>query len=174
MTATNKWLLMSESCGDSNRCTLPAPVHACPTYAFCGQSSYMTIFHWLPRSQNRPLRPEEVFTTKDRLAQPSSWVALFFLPCDSPRVGERGFGPMVTQLLQLTGPISPACDRYVQYLLTGDNPSVLNRHRWGLQPWRCRLATYHSPTFPIGCLHFLLMALPGLQFNQVPSTKPKC
>jgi hypothetical protein len=34
----------------------------------------------------------------------------------------------------LIGHISPACDRYVQYLLTGVNPSVLNRHRWGLQP----------------------------------------
>jgi hypothetical protein len=31
----------------------------------------------------------------------------------------------------LTGPISPTCDRYVQYLLTGANPSVLNRHRRG-------------------------------------------
>jgi hypothetical protein len=56
---------------------------------------------------------------------------------------------------RLTGPISPACDRYVQYLLAGVIPSVLNRHRWGLQPWRCRLATYHSPIFPISCLHFL-------------------
>jgi hypothetical protein len=43
---------------------------------------------------------------------------------------------------RLTGPISPACDRYVQYLLAGANRTVLNQHRWGLQPWRCRLATY--------------------------------
>jgi hypothetical protein len=35
---------------------------------------------------------------------------------------------------RLTGPISPVCDRYVQYLLTGVNPSVLNQHRRGLQP----------------------------------------
>jgi hypothetical protein len=35
----------------------------------------------------------------------------------------------------------PACDRYDQCLLTGANPSVLNRHRRGLQPWRCRLST---------------------------------
>jgi hypothetical protein len=33
---------------------------------------------------------------------------------------------------RLTGPISPACDRYVQYLLVGANPSILNRHRRGL------------------------------------------
>jgi hypothetical protein len=45
---------------------------------------------------------------------------------------------------RLIGFISPACDQYVQYLLTGGNPSVLNWHRWGLQPWRCRLSTSHS------------------------------
>jgi hypothetical protein len=58
------------------------------------------------------------------------------------------------QATRLLGLISPACDRYVQYLLAGANPSVLNRHRQGLQPWRCRFATYHSPTFPTGCLPF--------------------
>jgi hypothetical protein len=39
-----------------------------------------------------------------------------------------------------------ACHRYIQYLLAGVNLSVLNRHRQG--PWRCRLSTSHSPTFP--------------------------
>jgi hypothetical protein len=122
--------------------TLPTPVHARPAYAFYGQSPYVTTIHWLPQSRNRPLHLKEVLTTKDTLAQPSSWVTSFFLPCDSPGVGERCFSPMVTQLHQLTRPISPACDMYVQYLLAGANPSVLNRHRRGLQPWRCRLATY--------------------------------
>jgi hypothetical protein len=116
-------------------CTLPTLVNARPTYAFYGQSPYVTTFHWLPRS-------------KDRLTQPSSWVASFFLPCDNPRVGERGFGPIVTQLHQLTGPISPACDQYIQYLLTGVNPSVLNRHRRGLEPWSYQLATYPLPDLP--------------------------
>jgi hypothetical protein len=99
---------------------------------------------------------------------------LILSPCDNPGVEERGFSPTITQLLQLTGLISPACDRYVQYLLIGANPSVLNRHRWGLQLWRCRFATYHSPTFPTSCLHCPLMTPPGLPFNQVPSTKPNC
>jgi hypothetical protein len=128
--------------------TLPTPVHARPTYGFCGQSPYVITFHWLPRSRNRPLHPKKVLPTKDRLTRPSSWVASFLLPCDSPGVGERGFGPMVTQLHQLTGPISPACDRYVQYLLVGANRTVLNRHRRGLQPWRCRLITYPFSDLP--------------------------
>jgi hypothetical protein len=58
------------------------------------------------------------------------------------------------QATRFTGLISPACDRYIQYLLVGANSSVLNRHRRGLQPWRCRLATRHSPTFPTSNLHF--------------------
>jgi hypothetical protein len=113
-------------------CTLSTPVHTCPAYAFYGQSPYVTTFNWLPRRRNKPLHPKEVLATKDRLARSSSWVASFLLPCDSLGIGERSFGPMVTQLLQLTGPISPACDRYVQYLLARANPSVLNRHRKGL------------------------------------------
>jgi hypothetical protein len=78
------------------------------------------------------------------------------------------------QVTRLTGHISPTCDQYIQYLLTWANPSVLNRYRRGLQPWRCRLATYHSLTFPTSCLHFPLRAPSGLQFNQVLSTNPKC
>jgi hypothetical protein len=53
-------------------------------------------------------------------------------PHDSHGVRERGFGQVVTELHQLTGPITPACDRYVQYLLVGTNPSDINRHRRGL------------------------------------------
>jgi hypothetical protein len=127
---------------------LPTPVHARSAYASCRQSPYVTTFHWLPRSRNKPLHPEEVLATKDRLTQPSSWVASLLFPCGSPGVGERSFGLMVTQLPQLTRLISPACDRYVQYLVTGANPSVHNRHSRGLQSWRCRLATYPFPDLP--------------------------
>jgi hypothetical protein len=73
-----------------------------------------------------PLHPGDNLATEDRLTRPLSWVTLFSLPHDSLRVGERGFGQVVTQLHQLTGPITLACDRYVQYLLAGANPLVLN------------------------------------------------
>jgi hypothetical protein len=63
-----------------------------------------------------------------------------------------GFGEKISFYWQLatrlTRSISSTCDQYVQYLLIGANPSVLNRHRRELQPWRCRLSTSHSPTFP--------------------------
>jgi hypothetical protein len=73
----------------------------------------------VPTRPKHALHPKEVLPTEDRLARPSPWVTSFFLPHDSLGVGERDFGQMVTQLHQLTGPISPACDRYVQYLLAG-------------------------------------------------------
>jgi hypothetical protein len=79
------------------------------------------------------LHLKEVLATKDRLTRPSSQATLFFLPYDSPGVGERVFSQVVTQLHQFTRPISSAYDRYIQYLLTGINPSVLNQHRRGLQ-----------------------------------------
>jgi hypothetical protein len=76
-----------------------------------------------------PLHLEEVLVTKDRLAWSSSQLTPFFLPHDSLGVGERGSGQVVTQLHQLIGSIILACDWYIQYLFTGANPSVLNRHR---------------------------------------------
>jgi hypothetical protein len=107
-----------------------------------------------PQGWNMPLHPEEVLAINDRLARPSPWVISLFLPHDSLGAPERGFDQVVTQLHHLTGPITPACDQYVQYLLTGANPSVLNRYRRGLQPWRCRLSTNYSPTFPTDGLYF--------------------
>jgi hypothetical protein len=40
--------------------------------------------------------------------------------------------PVGDQLLGLLAHKHQACDRYVQYLLAGTNPSVLNRHNRGL------------------------------------------
>jgi hypothetical protein len=88
-----------------------------------------------------PLHPGEVLATEDRLARPSSWVTSFLLPHDSLRVGERDFSQVVTQLYQLTGHISPACDRYVKYLLTGTNLPVLNGHRRVLPHRNLEIAT---------------------------------
>jgi hypothetical protein len=89
--------------------------------------------------------------TEDRLAQPSSWVTSFPLPHDNLGVGQKGFGQVVTQIHQITGPISPACDRYVQYLLTGTNSSILNRHRRALPHRNLRITITLSPPFPSKC-----------------------
>jgi hypothetical protein len=98
-----------------------------------------------------PLHPREVLATEDRLVQPSSWVTSFPLPHDNLGVKEKCFDQVATQLHQLTGHISPACDRYIRYLLTGTNPSVLNRHWWGLPHRNLKIATTLSSPFPSEC-----------------------
>jgi hypothetical protein len=70
------------------------------------------------------------------------------------------------QATRFIGPISPACDRYVQYLLMGANRTVFNQHRLGYNLEGANLPHTHSPTFPTGCLPFPLVAPPGLHFNQ--------
>jgi hypothetical protein len=55
------------------------------------------------------------------------------------------------QATRLSEPISPTRDRYIQYLLTGTNPSVLNRHRWGLPHRNLRIKTTLFPPFPSEC-----------------------
>jgi hypothetical protein len=152
-------ILISESRGDLNRCT---PCRGKPDQHATRFPRLIRVWSWTihllwstyatfpksPQNRNRPLHPEEVLANKDRLARPSPWVTSFFHPHDNLGVWERDFGQVVTQVHQLTGPITPLCDRYVQYLLAGVNPSVLNWHSQGLQPWRCRLPTHHSLTFP--------------------------
>jgi hypothetical protein len=130
-------VLISESRGDSNRytpCRGKSDSHAT---RFSMLDSHMVPNHTSPvvhvgnlslvptRMKHAPT-PGEVMAIKDRLSQLSSWVTSFPHPRDSLGLGEIGFGQVVIQLHQLTGPITPACDRYVQYLLVGANPSVLN------------------------------------------------
>jgi hypothetical protein len=168
MIVTNKRLLVSESWGDSNQCTpyrenptntphtLPTPVHVRSAYTSCGWSPYGATFHESSTKLSRPTAPEKKGSWHN--PQRASWSIRRSVPSFSPELANEVVGakPSIYQrpATRLTKPISPTYDRYVQYLLTGANPLVLNRHRRGLQPWRCRLPTYHSPTFPTSCLPF--------------------
>jgi hypothetical protein len=75
---------------------------------------------------------------------------------------------------RFTGPISPACDWYVQYLLMGPTEWSLTDPSEGYNLGGADLPHTHSPTFPTSCLPFSLVAPPGLYFNQVSLIKPKC
>jgi hypothetical protein len=146
MAATNKRLLISESRGDSNRCT--------PYTKKSDQhiTLFMLDLHRVPDPTSHvvhvgnlslvPTRTKEAPTPGRSLGNrrhtgPAVVLGHLIplphdsipLPHDSLGVGERSFNQVVTQPHQLTGSISPSCDRYVQYLLTGTNPSILNRHR---------------------------------------------
>jgi hypothetical protein len=188
MTFTNKRLLISESHGDSNRYTpcrgkpdqhdiyaSHASPHM-PGVCFLWPVPVRGNLSWaINRVEQGHCSWEKGLPTQStarRLTDP--WVRTSFSPKSTNEAVRAKPSIYRLQATRLTGPISPACDRYVQHLLAGANPSILNQHRWGLQPCRCRLAIYHSLTFPTSYLHFPLRAPPGLQFNQVPSTKPKC
>jgi hypothetical protein len=188
MTVTNKRLLISESHDDSNRCT---PCRGKPDqHETCFPRSVHVWFKTIRISRGPHIatlrevvnRVEQghCYREKGLLVQSTArqlidlWVHTHFLSLANQWSSRGKVKHLLTMATRLTGPISPACDRYVQYLLAGTNPSILNQHRQGLQSWRCRLATYHSLTFPISCLHFPLSVPPGLQFNQVSTTKSKC
>jgi hypothetical protein len=172
MTATNKRLLIFESHGNSNQCTpcrgkpdqhvirFPRSVHVYSTTIHISRGPYIATFHavinrfeqihctreeWLP-TQSTTHRSSDPWVRTQLLSHNSQWSS-----------GEKSnfYWQPTTRLI---GPISPACDRYVQYLLAGANWTVLNRHKRMLQPWRCRLVTYPlsdlpnqlSPLFPSG------------------------
>jgi hypothetical protein len=157
MTATNKRFLISGSRGDLNWCT---PCREKPdqhdTYA--SHSSPRTpdvcFLRAVPIRDNlslAPMKSKQAPTPGRSLGyqrQTGPAVVLGDLispPMQQPWSRGEKFRPNGIQLHQLTGLITPACDRYVQYLLTGANRTILNRHRQKLQPWRCRLATYPLP-----------------------------
>jgi hypothetical protein len=62
-------------------------------------------FRVVPTRSKQAPTPEEILATIDRLVRPSPWVTSSFFPHDRLSIGERGFGQVVTQLHQLTGPI---------------------------------------------------------------------
>jgi hypothetical protein len=144
------------------------PVHVRPVYASYGWSSYVATFRETPTDLDRYhcSREKELPTqsTTHRLTDPLVHTQLL----SRASQWSRGRKPSSCRwpTTRFIRPISPACDRYVQYLLTRANPSVLNRHRQRLQHWRCRLATYHSPTFPTSCLPFPLKAPLGLRLSK--------
>jgi hypothetical protein len=129
MAATNNWLLISERRINSI-CIGSISERRINSICIGSRTLHVMWSTWATfrlsqQGRNMPLHLGEVLAIEDRLAQPLSWVTSFSLPHDNLGVWERGFGQVVTQLHQLSGPISPTCDRYVQYLLTGTNPSSL-------------------------------------------------
>jgi hypothetical protein len=158
-TATNKRSLISESRGDSNICTsyrgkpdqhatcFSRSVHVWSTTICISHGPYIATFHTVIN------RFKQIHCTREERAPntihstTAIWSVgpyLASLPQQPKSSGEKS-SSCWQPTTRLTGPISPACDRYVQYLLTGVNRTVLNWHRRGLQPWRCWLATCPLP-----------------------------
>jgi hypothetical protein len=134
--------------------TLLTPVNVHLVYASYGWSSFVATFHESSIEFSWSTTPEKKGFWHN--PQRGGWLIRGFVPSFSPEPANKAVGakPSIYQrsAIRLTGPILQACDRYIQYLLMRVNPSVLNRHRQGLQPLRCWLFIYHSPIFPTSCL----------------------
>jgi hypothetical protein len=159
MTVTNKRLIISESHGDSNRCTpyrgkpdqhttrFPRSVRVWSTTIRISCGSHIATFHTVVnRFKQIHCNREEGLLTQSTTRQPSDpRVRTQLLSHNSKWSSGEKSSFCWQPTTRLTGPISPTYDRYVQYLLVGANRTVLNRHRRGLQPWRWWFATYPLP-----------------------------
>jgi hypothetical protein len=147
-TATDKQLLISETRSDSNRCT---PCRGKPdthdTYvSHATPHTPYVRFLWAVHVRGNLsqaiisvgrtlLLPRKM--DLDTTLSPAEW-STGPPPSFSPNIAigavMKATHLLTNKLHWFTGPITPACDLYVQYLLVGAHPSVLNRHRRWLQP----------------------------------------
>jgi hypothetical protein len=133
VTTTNKWLLISKSHGDSNRCTpcrknltkmshtLPTPVHVRPVYASCGQSLYMATFHESSTELSRHTAPKKKGSQHNPQRTANRSTAPYPASLPSQPMKQWGAKPSIYQrpATRFTGSISPVCDQYVQYCSQG-------------------------------------------------------
>jgi hypothetical protein len=145
MTATNKRLHISESRGDLNRCT---PCRGKPDQHVTRFSRSVRVWSMIIRISRGPHvatfrtvvnRFEQINCTREEGLPTQStthrltdlWIHTQLLSHNNPWSSGEKWSFCWHPTTRLTGLISPTCDRYVQYLLVGANPSILNRHRWG-------------------------------------------
>jgi hypothetical protein len=147
LTTANKRLLISESRGDSNRCT-PCKgnlIHV--TYTSCASPRMPLVrFPWtVPVCGNLsrwPNRVGQIHYSQEKVLptpplSPAVWPtgpASVSLPNTTIEAVCLSQITVDEHDNRLTRPISPACDQYIQYLLTRANSSVLNWHRRGGNP----------------------------------------
>jgi hypothetical protein len=180
MTTINKRLLISESHGDSNRCTpcrgkpdqhAMYSSHATPrtpSVRFLWAAPYVATFHESSTELSRPTALEKKGSrhnpqcATDRSAGPYP-TSLLSQPMKQWGQSQASIND---QLLGLLGP-------YHQYAIDMFSTCSRGPTEWsltdtgrGLQPWRCRLSLYHSPTFPTSCLPIRLVAPPGLHLTK--------
>jgi hypothetical protein len=163
----NKRLLISESHGDSNRCTcymgksdqhatrFPRSVRVWPSTICISCGSYMATFHTVVNIFEQIYCPWEGLPTQSIAHQlTDSRVRIQLLSHNSQWSNEKKSIFCWQPTPRLIGPINTSMGLVRSILTRGVNSSVLNQHRRGLQPWRCRLSTYHSSTFLTDGLHF--------------------
>jgi hypothetical protein len=136
-------------------------------------------FHtWQPFAQsstdlNRSTAPEKKSSRHN--PQHASWLIHGSVPSFSPTIVNEAVGKsqafIDNRLLGLPGPYHWHVIGTFNTCSQGPTHRSLTDSGGGLQPWRCRLSTYHSPTFPIGGPHFSPKGPAQSHFNQVLKIK---
>jgi hypothetical protein len=188
MTTTNKRLLISESCGDLNRCTpcrgkpdQHATHFSCLVFIWstticisCGP--HIATFHTvINRFEQIHYTREEGLPTQSTAQQPSNpRVRTQLLSHNSQRAVEKSQAPVDNRLLGLPGPYHRhAIGTYNTCSRGPTEWSLINTGR-GYNLGGAGLPHTHSPTLPTSCPHFPLVAPPDLHFSQVLTNRPKC
>jgi hypothetical protein len=146
-TVTNKRLLISESRRFESMYTLQGKTRPTRHVRFSRQSTYVRRTlpadgprTWQPSTSHRQSWTESLLPRKrapDTIPSTSADRSAGPYPVSLPSQPMKQWRKPNThqhQATRFTRHISPACDRYVQYLLMGANRTVLNRHRQMLQP----------------------------------------
>jgi hypothetical protein len=147
-TTTNKRLLIFESRGDSNRCTpcrRKSDQHDMYAFHTSSHTPGVRFLRAVPVRGNLPRATDRVGQSHcfPRKRAPDTIPSMPTDQSAGPYPVSLSSQPIKQwrkpnthrqQATTFTGLISPACDRYVQYLLMRANRTVFNRHRCGLQP----------------------------------------
>jgi hypothetical protein len=131
--------------------TLLAPAHVRHSYAFCGQSPYVTTFHANPTELDGCTAPEKKCSRLHLSARLSGLQdsSLFLSQHNHWSSALKSHICWRIGYISLLGPHHQHVISTFNTCSRGVNTSVLNQHRPELQPWRCRLAISHFPPFPI-------------------------
>jgi hypothetical protein len=187
-TTTNKQLLISESHGDSNRCTpcrgkpdqhatrFPRSVRIWCMTMHISHCPHITIFHTVVNIfEQIHCTWEEGLPTQSTARRSSDpRVCTQFLSHNSQRAVGESQAPVDNRLLGLPGPYHWDAIGTFNTCSRGPTEWSLIDTGGGYNLEGASLPHTNSLTFPISCPHFFLMASPGLHFNQVLTNRPKC
>jgi hypothetical protein len=188
MTVTNKRVLISETHGDSNRCTpcrgkpdqhatrFPRSVRIWSTTIRISHGPHIATFHTVVnRFEQIHCTQEEGLLTQSTAQRPSNpQVRTQLLSHSSQRVVGKSQAPVDNRLLGLPDPYHRYAIDTFNICSRGPTERSLIDTGGGYNLGGASLPHTHSPTFPTSCPHFPLVAPPGLHFSQVLTTRPKC
>jgi hypothetical protein len=144
------------------------PVQVRPGHASCGQSPYVATFHESSTEYSRSTAPEKKGSRHNpqRTADRSVGPYPASLPSQLMKQWGQSQASINGQLLGFLGPYHQYAIGIFNTCSRGPTERSLTDTCEGLQPWRCRLSTYHSSTFPTNYLPFPLVAPPGLHLTK--------